>query len=322
MSGIRNSACTDDLESKQTGGKNNTKRADDNAAERELQATKGNKCGHNRNKIKEPLFYGTTSPKINRPHSIKSACDRIGELLRIRSLTRRERKALLQGTDKDARTAQGVLSLFSDYRLARLFNHESDTGEFRRRRRSESIEAAAGCTLRALLYHTDLYTMAYGFRDENNHQRFFDFNKIVLETGISYSRIQRAMSLLQNLELITVKKVIETLDDGHIITKAVQIHLSPVIFEMLGLSNEFANDYRYAMIANDKKERLIRSKNAHIERSKPKISKQKECVKKQAKTVNPRAKQLQTSYSDLIAKGISPADAITMIKSRYHSPPH
>jgi hypothetical protein len=318
-----------------TSGCNVLNRADANNYYSGNQALiKGNRCDHDKNHFKKPTFYGSSGYQGKRSYSIKRACTVLEDILGFKSgrAGRRHFSELLRDGDK---TAQGILQLFEEPKLAKLFHHYDDAGEIDRPIRSERVESAYALVTRTLINGVDLRTMAFGFWDNKaNRQVYFNYDDIAGKTGLTKSRIQRAITLLKEIGLVTVNRVVQTLSDGKIIHKQTQIFLSEDIFALLGLRQEMLEDRRYAMIKWDKEQRKLEDRKKYLDSYRKPPS--KKVYNNHAQGLQRLTHKMTTPYAPknagnglkirdaiqtLVSKGVSLPDAIEAVKKLY-PPPH
>jgi hypothetical protein len=252
---------------------NNQNNEGDNTLLNELIQSKfsGNRCGHDRNNFKKPSFYESTGGVFRRPYTIQESLRRIGCIIGFKRLSGNERRRLHASSfrkgdeGRNGREYRRCMSILQKKESAGLFYHLDKTGELRRKKRSESIEASLSLVVRALLYRFDVHTMAYGYRDGNNKTIYLDYHDLKEDTEVSYSRIKKVMRSLQKEGFITVKRIMKQLDNGNWICIETQIHLTDKIFKWLGLEEQLLKDRRYALAQNFKKQTRIDERNKHLQ---------------------------------------------------------
>lgn len=304
---------------------------------------KGNRCGHNKNKIKVSPIYGAILSDRRIPYTISESGKRLEYLARrIRKGFRRRDTKI--GKNIEDPTYSWYIPLFENERFLRLL-YNPTKNKRRRRRRSEYIESAFFLALGTLVYRCELYKMAVGFFNSRNEFIFFDYARIAKESGLSMSRLKRAMRLLQEVGLVQVKTIKKTLDDGKIITVQTQIHLVDDIFLLLGLKDDFLRDREFKAVKFHNKERQIQAKQhkANYYRKSELPKKTKKPYHKPlsnnskittngfnitAKTITPykpqsagdTADQLKL-YKEYMRKGLTSQQAIEALK-KSRPPPH
>lgn len=220
---------------------------------------KGNRCGHNKNKIKVSPVFGEAKLRNRRPHVIEEFGRRIHFVARkLRTgISRRDYEG---DENQSARTLSWYLSLYESDGFRR-FLHHIRYHKKARRRRSECVEATLFLVLATLVFGCNLHEMAYGYHDGSNRFRYFDYTKLGKDSMVSESRTKRAMKLLKEMELITVTPIYKTLPNGKIITEHTKIELNEEIFNIFGLMDEYLKDREKSTIKFYKKqERLDHNK--------------------------------------------------------------
>ena len=307
------------------------------------QFARGNRCGHRRDKVVLPMFLRKAAKRNKHPLSIEQAIKGVRNAVRWFRSSRKKRKGLYQTNKLDVQGVQSLeraVLLFSDERVRGLFFHDTETraSRKRQRRRSEGLESLVLFTLSALFNYVCLRTMAIGVRHDPRNFTFADYAYIANKTGCSETRIKRAMSILQKMGLVTVKNIIHTLDDGHIITLRTEIYLSEDAFYMLGLKDQFLSDREYAVQKYEQKIRAIEDKERRKEIFKPrplsyqrqlqKDAKQQDTVQNLARTLKRPTTPLSPGHGveirekikTLVDRGFSVSEAMEIV--RQQSPPH
>jgi hypothetical protein len=288
---------------------------------------------------KRPDFFNSEQFK-KRPHCIMESGRVIDSILKYKDTSAAERKLFTQPEKNDYLK---VLDLFVNPRLSELLYHQDKTTkQGKRKRRRERVEALIPLVLKTLLFYTDLQRMALGVYDNRNHFHYFDYNFISEKSGIPYCRVKRAMSVLQELNLVSVHRIQQTLNDGYIINKEVRIDLSPEVYELLGLENEFlkSRSQRSEKFLQ-KQARLLRSEKSgllprlskvlarnyknpiqgaqldlkHYSHQSPNLIKNRG----PAQTCS-RGMAIKEHYSQLIGNGYSPSEAARLIKEKFDPP--
>lgn len=230
----------------------------------------GNRCGHNKNNFKKPPFYGSSGYKGRRSFSIKRSIETLNAIIFHRSSS--ERGARFRNLLRErVHSSLRIMELFENKRLKELFFHDPKSeGENSRAIRSESVEATNGIVEQIIIDGVDLRTMAFGFFDyEANKQVYFDYNYIVRKSGLSLSRVQRAITRLKKLNLITVDRIVTKSEfDGKFKHKETRIYVSPEIFTLLGVEEQFLKDRSYAETEHRKKMDKINLRKAYLEKNK------------------------------------------------------
>jgi hypothetical protein len=226
------------------------------------QEKSGNRCGHNRFKFKIPAFSKKLTTKNRRQHCIEETIRVIKQLIGYKT----DKNLCIQ----DPR----IVELLQNKKLAQLLCHFKND-EILRSRRSESIEACLGLVILSLLRGLDLHSMVFGWRDEFNKQAYFNYTKLVEYTGISYERIKKAMTILQNLDLVKVEKIVNEYLDGRYKTTTTIITVSEEMFKIFGVYQEFLLDRKHAAIKHSKIERNNGQRKSYLESFKPYSSKKK-----------------------------------------------
>lgn len=298
--------------------------------------TQGNRCGHDKNFIKKPTFYGSSGYKGRRSFAIKSACDLIDAIIGFRVGAKQFRKLLRMG-DK---TALSIISLFEDKELSKLFYHYDENEKIIRGIRSERVESTYALVARTLLNGVDMRTMAFGFWDKKtNRQVYFDYDHIIRKTGLSKSRVLRAIALLKKTGIITVERLVQIFPNGKYAHKETRIFLDDKIFKILGLEKEMLEDRKYANIEFYKTQKNIDARQKYLESyrkpTKPSFkhpisNKQNGSLPSQLRNAVKRVpliapkgngEEIRNLYGSLIAKGINPTEAIKIVRNKY-PPPH
>jgi len=299
--------------------------------------TPGNRCGHDKNKIKVSPFYRTSTLRNRSPHVIEESGKRLA-FIASQLRTRISQDFIDRGKDKPSGMLSWYLSLYEDRRFLRLLYDIRDDRPSRRRR-SESLEAALFITLGTLISRCNLYKMAYGYFDQRNRFDYFDYARIVKHSGLTLSRVKRAMKVLQDSGLVKVTPIYKTLNDGAKVTDYTVIELSEEVFFMLGLKNEFLDDRETSSIKFHAKQSRLDKKQAKREMfRKPNFSTSKKKAKPevaiqslaQRLSINrPKVDKVQPNpiaapslklYGTLVAKGYTPQQAIELIKKTYPPP--
>lgn len=304
------------------------------------QKNSGNRWGHDKNNFKKPAFYESINDGPRRPYVIQESIRRTGILLDFKCLSRNSRRRLFRNfsrTEKEKRMFRRNLSLLEKEECRGLLFHRNKTGQFGRAKRSENVEASVSLIITEILYHLDLHTMAYGYRDANNQPVYFNYYDLEENTGLPYSKIKRMMSGLQEEGYITVKTTPKLLESGRWITIETQIHLTDKIFKWLDLENQLLKDRRYANNENFKKQCRIDQRNRDLQEYSP-SKKQEDKMEEKIdikKTVPfnryssrqstiAQNKHILDMASKLMADnpGMTGADAIKIAAERNKSPPN
>lgn len=325
---------------------------DDNSTKKVFQPLFGNKCAHNKNNLKVPAVFGKTKSGLRLPHSISECGNRLQYLSeRIRRGISKEDIASAQ--NKPAGMFQWYMSLYDDPRFIKFLYHINNNNKSRKRR-SEGLEAALFLAFGTILSRLNLYQMAYGFPNNRNEFIFFGYERIAEESGMSLIRVKRAMKVLQDIGFFKVTTLVKTLDDGKIIHIATHIHATDMVFDFLGLMPEFLKDRETSSIKfHEKQIRLDKNKFKRDLYRKSAFSRSKlsnygkqtsvptsqrrdrvvdnlseGCQLVVSKLTNPyqpqnkgRGQELKQLYANLTSQGISPAEAVQIIRSKY-PPPH
>jgi hypothetical protein len=270
---------------------------------------KGNRCGHDRNNLKQ--FIPPQNYK-RRPHSIEEALRRLKEV-----------------EDKPNR--------YGD--VTSLFFHSKDKGG--RKKRSERLEASKRLVLITLLYGLNLQKMVFGYYNNRNEFHYFDYAKIQKLTGLSEIRIKRAMKDLQDQEIVKVNPIKQPNNDGSYRTIRVEIEFTDKIFQMLELMPEFLKDRETSSIKfhekqasldkKQKKREFYRknsftppksSKNRNL---KPTLSSGLQTLVKGVVRGIPPSKpghgvEVRDKINSLVRQGLSIKDAMEIVKQQYPPP--
>lgn len=264
---------------------------------------KGNRCDHDKNNFKKPTFHGISK---RRPHVLEEAKRRIDA-----SVSDHFRYPMYSG----------------------LFYHQDETGKANGRQiRSERIEGVHSLALPTLLQTLNLHRMACGYYDNRNEFHFYNYAYIEKTTDQSSIRIKREMRLLQDRGVIKVNPVKEPNNDGSYRTIRVEIEFTDKIFEMLDLLPEFLKDRETSSIKfHEKQERLDRNRQRKSLYRKPSFTSSKRQAKQEVglksltdklimkthKVDKGRGLEIRNRINDLIARGMSVADAMEAVKQQY-----
>lgn len=249
-------------------------KAEANIPECGKRTQSGNRCGHNKNKLRVPLCYRKISKRAKHPHSIEEAIRVIRKTVYWLRAKKTKRKALLKAIQPDVQAIYAykrILSLFQEDKFRRLFFHYSkNTKSGWKRKRSDGIESLILFTLSTLLNYVDLPTMAIGIRHNASQFDFKDSAWIAEKAGCSLSRVNRALHWLAKAGLVLITPITKKIDDGHIITLGTQIHLSEDVFFLLGLKDQYLEDRKYALkkveearLRKEEKERRLEKSMSH-----------------------------------------------------------
>jgi hypothetical protein len=297
------------------------------------QVIKGNRCGHDKNKIKVPALFGKTKSGARLPHSI-SECGR-----RLQYLASRIRGGISRGDierekDKPTGMLPWFVSLYDDPRFIG-FLYNLNQGEPSRKRRSEGLESIVFLALGTIISRLNLYQMAYGFFNQRNEFIYFDYARIAKESGMSLVRVKRAMKVLQAAGFFNVISIVKTLDDGKKITIATQIHATDTVFDFLGLMPEFLADRETQVIKfHEKQSRLDKNRQKKEAFRKPFFSpsnrKPKQEVGLQSlvtkltkpvpKVVKGRGYEIKQRMDQLKYQGYQPPEIIEILKREFPPP--
>lgn len=204
----------------------------------------GNRCAHDKTSFKKPCFYANRYKLARCPHSIEEA---------LRRIDKAEKKL------KDFPNRSRV-SLFEEEKFWKLLYHTGKDGK-KRYRRSERLESTIFLCLRIIIKSCELSKMACGFFNNRNKFIYYDYGFLTEQTGLTMSRVKRAMGVLKHEGMLRTDRIVELLDDGSIRNKEVIISVSEDLFLMLGLEKEFSTDRNKKMLKwNEKHNRMQKEK--------------------------------------------------------------
>lgn len=185
------------------------------------QAPFGNKCGHNR---LSPKFY-------SRPQHYKRRFHVIEQALRVIPIA--------------------LDDPFSFEMFHGLMFHES------RLNRSERREAELRLLVPAIFDSVNLVNMQLGYFDNNGKFINYTYDHFADVTQMGQSRVDRNMKHLQDYGLISVQKILKTLNDGAVRTERVIITVNAKMFEMLNLMPLLLVDRERSIKSHQKKTNKI-----------------------------------------------------------------
>lgn len=305
---------------------------------------KGNRCGHNKNKIKVSPVFGETKLRRRRPHVIEEFGRRV-RFVALRLRTGISRRDYEGNQDKPLGALSWYLSLYESDGF-RGFLHHLHHNKKNRRRRSECVEATLFLVLATLVFGCNLHEMAYGYHDGANRFHYFDYAKLGKDCMVTESRVKRAMKLLKELELVTVTPYYKTLPTGKIITEYTKIELNEEIFNIFGLHDEYLKDREKSTIKFYKKQERLDHNKARRSfysqkrkfgtSSKPRnikevLSSSHTDIKTLSKTViksmapqydNNHGREVRDRIRRLIDRGMSVKDAMAAASKQTYPPPN
>lgn len=171
----------------------------------------GNKCGHNKKNPKLELKFIAS----NRPTVIKSMIWRI------------------KGFYYNPASIPALMNSLGSKRL----------------RRSESRESIA-LVLSCILKYTNIASSNGVGWIKNNKFHFLSYKNICNQTGLSLSRVERAMKAIKSTKLVSVIQQCKTNNDGTKTAETAIKFVSNKLFQLLGLSSKLA---KYRQYIKDKK---------------------------------------------------------------------
>lgn len=170
----------------------------------------GNKCGHN---AKNPRFYARPRDYKRRWHVIEESIRRI------------------------------KIALDNPFEFPEINGLMHEEG---RLVRSERREAELSLLLPAIIDSVNLANMQLGYFADGKFINY-TYDRYVVVTGMSYSRVERNMRHLQDYGLVSVKVIVKELNDGAIKTERVVITVSDKVFQILGTLDAFLKDREKAI---------------------------------------------------------------------------
>lgn len=293
----------------------------------------GNRCDHDKNSLKVSPVYGARKSTNRRPQVIEET----GRCLQYLASRIRDgicRDDVEREKNKPTGVLQWFVSLFENPGFLRFLYHIGD-GKPGRKVRSEGFESTLLITLGTLIFGLDLHKMAYGYYDKANRFVFFDYGSLIKNSGLSLSRLNRAMKFLKEIGIISVSPIVKTLNDGKKITVETRITVSEEIFMILGIHKEFLQDRQYASINYEKRQKPIDARQKYLDLYKAPLKSKKSFKQRQTLQAGiqsiakspykpaqkGRGQEIKDLYGNLTAQGLTPAEAAEIIRTKY-PPPH
>jgi len=215
--------------------------------------SKGNRCGHDKNNLRKPIFHKTSK---RQPYIIAESRRRLSDAIDFRN---------------DMQLYPGLRPLFCNQ------NHKRS-----RKRRSEAVEGALSLTLHALIYGLNVYTMAYGMVNNRNETVYHDYTNLRNATRLTPWRQKRMIAILKAQDICVVDKIV----NEHNKTVKMIIRLTPKIFTMLGLEEEFLKGRAKAKEIHDRDQELRDRYMQRLRQHTPKPIRSKEQRKAHATATN------------------------------------
>lgn len=215
--------------------------------------SKGNRCGHDKNNLRKPIFHKTTKRS---PYIIAESRRRLSEAVDFRN---------------DMQLYPG---------LRPLLRHQNNKRS--RKRRSEAVEGALSLTVDALIYGFNINTMAYGMVNDRNETVYHDYSNLRKVTGLTPWRQKRMIKILKDHDICVVDNIV---DENHKHVKTI-IRLTDKIFTLLNLEEEFLKGRAKAKEIYDRNQELRDRYLQKLRQYKPKQIMSKEKRKSQSTATN------------------------------------
>lgn len=288
----------------------------------------GNRCDHNKYALKTSPIFAQNAAKIRLPLSILQAGERFNYLSN-HLMSGIPRDNILHDKNRKSGVMAWFVSIFESQKFLELLYHDKKE-TIRRKRRSEGVESIVLLALATLISGVNLQKMAYGFYNNRNEFIYLNYSKLSQKSGLSISRLKRAMKVLKHCGLVDIKNQLLTLPSGKIITLETQIHVSDEVFHLLGLHEQYLIDREYHSKKYQERGLKLERKQNKLAMYAKQLSNQqrpniKNLTEKLTKIKAPASAgnglKIRDRLSDLVRSGMSVSDAMKIVKSEL-PPPH